>query len=102
MTKNQIQEGNKQLVNEKEQLLEEIEKYRTELSEIYKMVDSLKSAYLQEQRKFNEKLNNEGIKIKEKSAKIEEENKYLRARLSAYKNSKLGRVTTWYWNFRKK
>jgi uncharacterized coiled-coil DUF342 family protein len=95
MTKNQVQEGNKRVVSEKEQLLEEVEKYRSELSEIYKMVNSLKSAYLQEQRKFNEKLNNESIKIKE-------ENKYLRARLSAYKNSKLGRVTTWYWNFRKK
>lgn len=93
---------NNHLDNDKAALLEEIENYRLELSEVYKMVHSLKNAYLQEQKKVNETIESETSKIRERSAKIEEENRYLRARLSAYKNSKLGKVTTWYWNLRKK
>lgn len=93
---------NNHLDNDKAALLEEIENCRLELSEVYKMVHSLKNAYLQEQKKVNETIESETSKIRERSAKIEEENRYLRARLSAYKNSKLGKVTTWYWNLRKK
>jgi hypothetical protein len=94
--------SNNHLDNDKAALLEEIEKYRLELSDVYKMIHSLKNAYLQEQEKVNETIEIETSKIRDRSAKIEEENRYLRARLSAYKNSKLGKVTTWYWKLRKK
>jgi prefoldin subunit 5 len=94
-----IEEKN-QLEKEKSELLQQVEKYRSELSEIHKMVGTLKNSYLQEQKKIIE--DNEVRKVNASKSTLEEQNKYLQARLSAYKNSKLGKVTTWYWNFRKK
>lgn len=102
MTKMNIKKEKNQLENEKVKLLEEIERYRLELSELYNMVSLLKNSYLQEQRKKDANNGNDIINIKKKNLKLEKENKHLQARLRAYRNSKLGKITTWYWNLRKK